>query len=322
MRKSNPYLLQNSELTVTVMPGEGGRVASLVSRRSGLEFLTQSQTNREFVPLDLNAPFQEGPCAGIEECLPTVGPCGAETDGGSAPDHGDFWRMAWEVAGTHDDEHLCIHATGVSRPLRFWKELSIEGSALHVKYRVENLHSSPTSFLYACHPLFAVCEGDRVVLPEEVQQLELGYSRRDRLGTPGIKIQWPRPTGGSGIDLRIAGASSDGIAEMFYTDRLTHGRCGLYRASARQGITLSFDTAKLPYLGLWLCYGGWPDPGVEPFQYAVALEPTLAPCGTLLQAQQANLACVLGPGKSLQWSITFQITAPDIDLEEFSRWDY
>jgi len=321
MRESKSYILQNSELSVTVTPEEGGRVASLVSRHSGLEFLTQSQTNREFAPLDLNAPFQNGPCAGIEECLPTIGPCGTQTDGGAAPDHGDFWRLAWDVEGTPDSEHLCIHATGVSRPLRFWKEFSIEGNVLHVKYRVENLHSSPTSFLYACHPLFAVREGDHVVLPEEVQQLKLSYSRRNRLGAPGAKLQWPRPSGDSGIDLRFAGSSSDGIAEMLYTDRLLRGRCGLYRASAGQGIIVSFDTAQLPYLGLWLCYGGWPDPGVEPLQYAVALEPTLAPCGTLLEAQRANLAYVLGPGESLEWSITFQITVPGIKPWDFSLWD-
>jgi galactose mutarotase-like enzyme len=312
------YILQNAELTVAIIPGEGGRVASLVSQRSGLEFLTQSQTNRELLPPGQYAPFQNGPCAGIEECLPTVGPCGAETDGGAVPDHGDFWRLPWDVEGTPDREHLCIRATGFSRPLRFWKEFSIEGSALHVKYRVENLHSSSTSFLYACHPLFAVSEGDHVVLPEEVRQLKLNYSRGERLGVPGAKILWPHPTSDSEVDLRFAGSRADGTAEMFYTGKLQEGRCGLYRASVGQGITLSFDTEQLPYLGLWLCYGGWPDTGVEPLQYAVALEPTLAPHGTLLAAQQANLAYVLNPGESLSWSITFGVSAPGIKLAEFS----
>ena len=318
MGTQDRYILQNAELAVVILPGEGGRVASLVSQHSGLEFLTQSQTNREPRPLGPDAPFQDGPCAGIEECLPTIGPCGPETDGGAAPDHGDFWRLLWTVEGTPDREHLCIQATGFSRPLRFWKEFSIEGSALHVKYRVENLHSSPVSFLYACHPLFAVSAGDRVVLPEEVRQVALNYSRGGRISTSGGKIQWPHPAGDSGIDLRVAGSSADGTAEMFYTGRLQRGRCGLYRASAQQGLIVSFDTARLPYLGVWLCYGGWPDTDVEPLQYAVALEPTLAPYGTLLAAQQANLAYVLNPGETLSWYITFRVSAPGIKLEELS----
>jgi galactose mutarotase-like enzyme len=318
MKQPERYLLQNDELAVVVIPEEGGRVASLKSQRSGLEFLTQSPINREITPLGVDTPFQYGPCAGIEECLPTVGACGAETDGGAAPDHGDFWRLPWDVTGTPDRKHLCIDATGFSRPLRFWKEFSIEDSALHVKYRVENLHSSPTSFLYACHPLFAVSEGDRVVLPEEIQQLELNFSRGNRLGIPGARVRWPHPEGESGIDLRLVGPYADGTAEMYYTGRLQQGRCGLYRVSAGQGITVTFDTAQLPYLGLWLCYGGWPEGGAEPLQYAVALEPTLAPRGTLVEAQQANLACVLNPGESLRWSITFRLTAPGIGLAEFS----
>jgi galactose mutarotase-like enzyme len=316
MSQPETCLLQNAELAVTVLPAEGGRIASLVSRRSGLEFLTQARVDRTPVAPSLKAAFRDGPCAGIEECLPTIGPCGEETEGGAAPDHGDFWQLGWDVTGTPDRAHLRLQATGFSRPLRFSKELSLEGSTLHIRYRVENLSSLPVSFLYACHPLFAVSEGDRVVLPEEIRQLELYYSLGDRLGAPGTAISWPRSV--EGIDLDVAGARNAAIAEMLYTDRLQRGRCGLYRAAAGQGLILSFDAAQLPYLGLWLCYGGWPDPGVEPLQYAVALEPTFAPLNTLLGAQRANLSPVLAAGESQEWSIAFQITAPGIQLADFS----
>src|ERR1700742_1221671 len=99
MSQPERYILKNTELAVSIIPDEGGRVASLVSQRSGLEFLTQSQVDRKPLPLGPEVPFQEGPCAGIEECLPTIGPCGTETDGGAAPDHGDFWRLSWDVEG-------------------------------------------------------------------------------------------------------------------------------------------------------------------------------------------------------------------------------
>lgn len=320
MSQPEPYLLQNAELAVIVLPAEGGRIASLVSRRSGLEFLTQARADRAPVEPSLSAAFRDGPCAGIEECLPTIGACGEETEGGAVPDHGDFWQLGWDIDGTPDQEHLRLQATGFSRPLRFWKELLLEGRALHVRYGVENLSSSPISFLYACHPLFAVSEGDRVVLPEEIRELELNYSFGGRLGTPGTTISWPHPKD-SGIDLRVVGARNDAIAEMLYTDRLQRGCCGLYRAAAGQGLVISFDTTQLPYLGLWLCYGGWPDPDVEPLQYAVALEPTFAPLNTLLEAQRAELAPVLAPGKSQQWSIAFQITTPGIPLADFSLWE-
>ena len=94
--------LKNSELTVEVLPVEGGRISSLKSLHSGLEFLTQSRRRGQYPESGLHARFQDGPCAGIEECLPTVGPSGPETEGGAAPDHGDFWQLPWKLLADYN----------------------------------------------------------------------------------------------------------------------------------------------------------------------------------------------------------------------------
>jgi hypothetical protein len=72
-----------------------------------------------------------------------------------------------------------------------------------------------------------------------------------------------------------------------------------------------------PYLGLWLCYGGWPDNGAPPFQYTVALEPAVAPCGTLQEAQEQKTAIDLAPSASFRWSIDFQVTPERLSFDEF-----
>ena len=74
--------LQNESLRALIAPAEGGRIVSLVSLQSGVEFLLQSE--REFVPVQpgREASFRQGACAGFEECLPTVSKC--EVGGGSA----------------------------------------------------------------------------------------------------------------------------------------------------------------------------------------------------------------------------------------------
>ena len=318
------YVLQNSQLAVTVLPAEGGRVASLRSLHTGVEFLTQPLKSGFHVQSGLSASFQDGPCAGIEECLPTVGPCGPDTEGGPAPDHGDFWQLAWKVTEA-TSTRVRLHAVGFSRPLLFCKELSLEGSELRIHYCVENLQAAPTSFLYACHPLFAVAEGDRIVLRPEAQALTLYYSRRERLGAGGSILGWPRTL--SGVRLDVVGARTAGTAEMLYTGRLSegcsgndcsgHGYCGVYRCSVRQGLTLSFDALKLPYLGLWLCYGGWPDKGAEPRQSAVAMEPTNAPCNTLAEAQRTGSALRLGAGESIRWDIRFRVSVAGMSFATF-----
>ena len=299
-------LLQNANLSVTVRPREGGRVSSLRSLQTDLEFLTQPQWKVSPKPPRMDASFRDGPCSGIEECLPTVGISGAETEGGPAPDHGDFWQVVWEVDRASATEAR-LHADGFSRTLRFAKQLVLEDSALRIHYAVQNTGDEPQSFLYACHPLLSVEEGDRIVLPDEIRSLRLDYSYAGRLGRRGDIVAWPQV--GPDLELDVVRSGDAGTAEMFYTAGLREGHCALYRCAHRQALLLSFDTAQLPFLGIWLCYGGWPG-GDGAQQYAVALEPTSSPCNTLIEAQQQDSAVLLQPAATYKWQIRFELTSP------------
>ena len=292
-------------------------MASLRSIDSGVEFLTQSDRTKIQPAPGLNASFQDGPAAGIEECLPTVAASGEETDGGVVPDHGDFWQLAWTVVSASGTE-LCVEAEGFSRPLRFRKEFSVSERALSIRYQTTNIGPAECSLLYACHPLFEIETGDRICLANEVSRVLLDYSRKERLGAKGTRLSWPAAAPGVALDEAVP--ASTGFAEMFYTDRLTKGVCGIYRTSKRQGLAVRFDSAELPYLGLWLCYGGWPESDATPRQNAVALEPTFAPVNSLQEAQAGNLAKSLEAGASLSWSLAFEISEPQSSLDEFRSW--
>jgi galactose mutarotase-like enzyme len=309
-----PCMLHNSFLSVAVVPAEGGRVSSLRCLDSELEFLTQAQRTSRVEKPTLNNRFQDGACAGIEECLPTVGVCGEETEGGAVPDHGDFWQIPWAVT-RREEARLCLEATGFSRPLHYRKELSLEGRSLIIQSQIENAGTTDVSFLYACHPLFAVEARDRVVLSPEVSFLNLYYSRFAPSGAPSAKVSWP---GDSGEPLDVVRSVETGFAAMFYTRALQQGFCGLYRSSRLRGLAMRFDPQRLPYLGLWLCYGGWPDDAEAERQYAVALEPTFAPCNTLQEAQLSQMAKRLRPKETTEWEITFEISPPGVSLEQFT----
>ena len=302
MATSHTGSLENDHLTVQLIPAEGGRIASLRSRPTGLEFLTQSTRTGPLPKPSLDGLFQTGPCAGIEECLPTVGAGPAQ--GGFVPDHGDYWQLPWQVLA-RTDGHLRVSADGFSRALRFTKDLTLQESTLHVRYCVENIGAAPQSFLYACHPLFAVSAGDRILLPREVRELALNYSRDNRIGKRGSIVGWPVTA--SGIRLDVTAGPEAGTAEMFYTGRLHEGLCGIWRRATGEMLEVSFDTACLPHLGLWICYGGWPDPSDGPRQYAIALEPTTSACNALAEAQQLGSAVELGVGQTAEWQIQFVV---------------
>ncbi len=316
LARIEPVTLSTDEIEVTVVPQEGGRIASLRSVQSGLEFLTQARPGRPAIEPGVDVSFQHGPCAGAEECLPTVGACG-DCTGGPAPDHGDFWQLHWEVDSLAG-RRLEMHAIGFSRPLRFERVVEVHNASLSLGYRVVNVGSESLSFLYAWHPLFAVEAGDRVVLPPEVVDVTLSYSRDEAMVRNGGFLQWPALQSKKGLrDLSVALSPHHETAEMIYTRKLEVGRCGLFRRSVGQGVIVSFDSSRLPYLGIWLCFGGWPVAGAEPKQFAVALEPTTAPCNTLSDSERAGLAIKLAPGCSLEWKLRVDLTLPGLTYQGF-----
>ncbi|WP_255460646.1 aldose epimerase family protein [Edaphobacter albus] len=304
-------VLSNEHLIVQIMPEEGGRITSLQSLATGIEFLTQSTNQHIHLKPGYDAQFQHGPCAGIEECLPTVGACDDRTAGGPVPDHGDFWQLSWRVT-EQSEGRVSLSATGFSRPLLFRKTVILRGGGLAIRYSVQNIAEIDTSFLYACHPLFAIEAGDRIVLPSDIDTLQLTYSKTGRFGQTGDFLSWP----GEELDTVLSKDADE--AEMFYSRQTMKGRCGLYRTRHRQGLILSYPPRVLPYLGLWLCYGGWPG-GQSPQQYAIAMEPTAAPCNTLKEALDRRLACLLLPGDHLDWELIFQPTSAGISWQKFQN---
>jgi len=138
------------------------------------------------------------------------------------------------------------------------------------------------------------------------------YSLGDRIGRAGEWLDWPIVNRcDEPVALDAAGEISDETAEMLYTDRLTRGICALYRGRNHQALVIRFDTALLPYLGLWLCNGGWPEGQTSGKQYAMAVEPTVAPYGSLAQAIAAKAAPVLQPGNDFSFSLQMVVLGCD-----------
>lgn len=319
---SAEIVLRNGRLRARVLPHEGGRIASLFDTRSGVEFLFQPPgPYQPPAAPDLWTPFETSACAGIDDCLPTVSASGPETPGGPVPDHGDFWRLACTVLAS-DADSVTLAAEGYSRPLRLQKTLRLRPDSLEISYVLRNLSAAPVPFLYALHPLLAIDPGDRILLPHEITSLTLNYSKAGRLGKPGDTVRWPHPNPARPnpvLDLQNAQPVTAHTADMFYSPRLLSGWCGLYRSRSGRGLILRFNPRQLPWIGLWLCYGGWPDDSRLPRQYAVAFEPTVAPHGSLAAAIAAGQAPVLAPDDSFKFALSIEVTEPyPISHEKFT----
>ena len=314
-------LIRAGDCTVTVLPLFGGKIASI---RIGEQELLQ-QPLAPIAPRTRTMTFDEGDASGWDECLPSVAACRVETEAGVAeiPDHGDLWRVQWENRGQRsaiqDQADASVTLTGecFSLPLEFERRMHLEetksGWHLRFQYKLINTSSKTVPWSWSAHPLFAVEAGDRVVLPESIKSLRLEGSEERRLGENGDAVAWPLATLASGrqVDLRIAESPDSGIGDKLFAGPLhaSENWCALERPSARVRLRVTFDNATTPYLGMWICYGGWPErPG--PKQMCVAMEPATAPVDSL--AVTGPWSRRLAPGERFSWPM-------EVDIERIER---
>jgi hypothetical protein len=315
MKAKKALSLQNDLLQIQILPSRGGKVTSLLSIRTGEEFLLPPL--RSYRRVSASAEFSEGDRGGFDECLPSVARC--DRISGEAPvhDHGDLWRLPWHIDS--QDGAVVLHADAVSRPLRLTRRAALQGASLMLDYELLNLSDSPVTWLWSAHPLLNVNAGDRVLLPSEIEEIRVEYSAARRFRKNSF-IGWPcaRSISGNVLDLSRVGERDGVTAHKLFARMGRSGWGALYRQKTRQGVVVRFSPAVLPFLGLWICLGAWPKTGAEK-QYAVALEPTTSNVDSLTSAVRNGTARRLGPRERCQWRLELQLIGASMahDFEDF-----
>jgi len=299
-------VLKTDTLTLDVLPALGGKVASM--RKNRIELLQQPLA--PYAPRTLATAFEESDASGFDECLPSVSACEIDSPSGTIaiPDHGEFWRLPCEVESQTQHE-VRLRSTGTVLPLRFERRLRLEPDSahagtdtLHIDYKIENLGQADVYYAWSAHPLFAIDPGDRILLPASVIEMTVESSARDRLGANGKIHPWPLVELASGelAELDLIENVSDNTADKIYAAAPSEGWCAIERRRASLRVQVEFDPSLSPFLGLWLCYGGWPE-GHPKKQYCVALEPCTAPVDSLATAMTGGWARTLVPGQCDLW---------------------
>jgi galactose mutarotase-like enzyme len=313
-------LIRAGDCSVSLLPMFGGKIASI---RVGDRELLQ-QPLAPIAPRTRTMAFDAGDASGWDECLPSVAACQVVTESGVAeiPDHGDLWRVEWEIQGIGNrdqgiknrpaDSSMKLTGKCFSLPLELERRMDLlevgNGWRLKSQYKLINTSSKTIPWSWSAHPLFAVEEGDRIVLPESIKSLRVEGSGGGRLGRTGDSVAWPmaRLANGSTVDLRVAGGPKSRIGDKLFAGPLdgSENWCALERISAGVRLRVKFDAVATPYLGLWICYGGWPE-GPGPKQMCVALEPATAPVDSL--AMTGPWSRVLEPGDCFSWPMDVEI---------------
>ena len=277
--------IENDELAISIIPDLGGKMVSLTSKNSGTQFLKEPRIDYQlFSEPEYGEEFLPPNASGFDECFPNVSPSKYEFKGEvlELPDHGELWAKSWKYREHENAITLWTH--GKQLNCRFAKHIELDGSAIRITYELESLEEVPFEYMWSAHPLLDITEGDQLILPEEISEVVLNWASDPNVGDLGDRLTWPDILGNnSNIDFNNIQNKSLEFAVKLFSDRLKKGKAGLYKQQTDETLFFSFDTEQVPFLGLWLCYGGWPSDRKEK-EYTLALEPCNARPDSLAEA--------------------------------------
>jgi galactose mutarotase-like enzyme len=195
-------------------------------------------------------------------------------------DHGDLWRTPWEVTSSTTTT-LTTRVSGASLSFVLERTVSLHERRVLVDYRLTT--EGALALLWAAHPLFRVAPGTRVL----ASGTATAGPAWDATGVRFEDVVNP------GEERKIFLTSTDGSAALVDPDGAS--------------LTLTWDHAVAPYLGVWL------DAGAYARHPVVALEPTFGPDDAL------DVAFALAPaqltvGGERRWRL--EVTLGDTNANE------
>lgn len=290
----NVITLGNERLQFEILPDCGGKIRSLVDRRSGKEWMWSNPNLPQQLPVYAWNFEKHLDTGGWDEIFPSVVPC--DLDGLPVPDHGDLVSLPWEVLEL-GDEVLAMQSTARSIPATLRRDIRLArgAPAFVLEYTLANNSAREWPFLIATHPLLDLAPGSRLELPDDAV-LRIAGALGDA------------PDGGTirARDLNtLLARESGGWALKLFSAPGALSEVG-FRPPDGTGIRMSWDPVLLPVLGMWVNHGGWTGTGGASYRN-IGIEPGNASCDALSDAVDADTAGRLAPGEVRRWEIRVEL---------------
>ena len=307
----------NDTLELVIVPTLGGKITSLRSLLTNREWLWTNPYLPQRDPTERSDGAQsnyvgEFDTGGWDEVFPTVNSCLVQdTPWGDTPltDHGEIWRRPAEVASTTSSNgalaSVTLRAGGEPLPFTFERAFTLAANEarFEIAYRLTNHADQPLPYIWAAHPLLNIEPGMRIDLPDQVKVTCTSGTGED-LPEFGKLFSWPGATSSRGKPLDLSRVPEPtGLAVKLFTQPLDRGWVAVTSADGRESFRLDFANSRPTHIGIWLNYGGWSGSGSPPY-FNVGIEPTSSPCDTLTDAIAQNLAAMVPPNETQQWTLT------------------
>ncbi len=287
--------IENECLSVEVLPELGGKIASIIEKKSGYELLWQSKNG--YKKAQYGSDFSLYDTSGIDEMFPTIDRCFYPLKKNKLlPDHGELWSQEWQM--NLKNEIIKGMCAGVAMGYEFHRAIYLEMNSLIMEYEVINNEKNDIVCLWALHPLFACDSESRLILPGVNRIIAVQDS--NRYGNFGDSKNYPITK--DGLNLSLIKRSDFNQTAKFYVDHpLTKGEAGLTVNNNSLVVMVKFDLSSQSYLGVWINEGGFKG------EYNVAIEPASGYYDSLETAFHNKKCMVIDSGERKKWRIEITI---------------
>ena len=292
-------------LKVQFTPEYGGKMLSLIDKRTAREFLRQGE-GTDYRILNYDGDYVSAECSGFDDMFPTIDKAVYPFHpwkGVEMPDHGEVCGLNWDYCIDKDSVYMAVHGVRFPYKLEKWVGFS-GGSTLCIRYMATNLSRFDMDFLWAAHVMLDAGNGGEIIVPyKDAKEARLVFTSDEKLGGYGDTIIWPSAidTDGNERALNIVGRTEERIEalKVYLKERLPEGLCAFRYAEDGTLLTLSFPENTVPYLGI-----------VVSRNHGIILEPCT---GTM---DRPDIAGLFGQGSILpangqySWHLNFTVEHP------------
>ena len=302
--KNQPgIVLENETVRAEFLPDTGGKLASLVSKRTGYEFLVQ-RPNTAYREQPFAGVYVDGECSGFDDMFPTIDVCLCENapwQGIEMADHGEVWSLPWDVI-TADVNSVTMAVHGVRFPYRLEKRITLSGGGLRYHYQLCNLSPFDFEYLWAGHLMINLEEGAKVCVPDDCTEMVTILSNSGL--NFGDVHRWPYLKDATGATHRadiVRNKSVKGFEKYYFTQPLKQGWCGVEYPTQQKKIKISFSTKTVPCLGILMNEDGWD------VLYNIIIEPCSVCYDRPDVAKKHGQSSVLRGNSTVNWMMEISI---------------
>ena len=285
-------IVETDKLVAAFLPALGGKLTSLVDKKTGRELLEQAK-GAEYQKLAYAGAYVPAECSAFDDMFPTIDAFRCNQfpwEGVEMPDHGEVCGLPWMEERSAESLKLTVH--GVRFPYTMEKTIAEKNGNLAISYKVTNHSPFEFDFVYAAHCMIAAQENAEIIVPyPEGAQGTVIFHEQGKMKY-NDKYTWK--------GLKMGGYPGGETFKFFFDEPIPEGWVQ-YKYTDGSYVKMTFDADKLPYFALWLNCGSFKG------MYNCAFEPCSGTHDRPDVARMHKKFSVLPAYGTYEWNVGFEV---------------